>query len=82
MISLSLSAIAQEAPIVLSIKGSIEYASQNNSNIKIAKFEERIAEERKKEVIGRGLPQANINGNFEDKLKVPLLVIPGGFGPA
>jgi outer membrane protein TolC len=28
------------------------------------------------------LPQANINGNFEDRLKIPLLVIPGGFGAA
>lgn len=64
--------------IPLSIQDAIEYARLNNSNIKMARIDESIAEQQTNEVRGRGLPQANINGNFEDRLKIPLLVIPGG----
>ena len=72
-------AAAQSAgePEAFSIKDCINYASQNNSNIKIARFDERIARQQVNQIRGRGLPQVNINGNFENRLKVPLLVIPG-----
>ena len=62
----------------LSIQDCIEYASLNNRNIKVARIDERVAEQQTNEVRGRGLPQANVNGSFEDRLKIPLLVIPGG----
>ncbi len=65
-------------PMPLSIQEAIDYAGQHNSRIKMARFDEKIAEQQTNEVRGRGLPQANINGNFEDRLKIPLLVIPGG----
>jgi outer membrane protein len=73
---------AQTSPVVLSMKEAIEYAGGNSSNIKISELDERIARRQTEEIRGRGLPQANINGTFEDRLKIPLLVIPGGFGGA
>ena len=65
-----------EAGTPLSIQNCIEYAKQNNSNIEVARFDERIAQEQVNEVKGRGLPQANINGSYQDQLKLPVLVLP------
>ncbi len=62
----------------LSIKDCIDYATQNNSNIKIARLNERIARQQVNEIRGSGLPQAKITGSYDDRLKIPLLVIPGG----
>ena len=60
----------------LSIKECIEYASENNYNLRIARLDENISDKRIIEVRSTGLPQANINGIFEDRLKIPLLIIP------
>ncbi len=60
----------------LSIKECIEYASENNYNLRIARLDENISDKRIIEVRSTGLPQANINGVFEDRLKIPLLIIP------
>ncbi|SDK22038.1 Outer membrane protein TolC [Catalinimonas alkaloidigena] len=63
-----------------SIRECIEYAQQNNHRLKVARLDQEIAQQQVNETRSRGLPQANINGSFEDKLKVPLLVIPGFSG--
>lgn len=63
------------------MKECIEYASHNSSTIKIAKYDEEFGLKKIKEIKGRALPQANINGTFEDRLKIPLLIVPG-FGGA
>lgn len=68
---------AQSEIAFFSIKECLDYAVQNNSNIKVAKFDEAFGLKQIKEIKGRALPQANINGAFENRLKVPLLVIPG-----
>ncbi len=60
----------------LSIKECLEYASENNYNLRIARLDETISDKRIIEVRSTGLPQANINGVFEDRLKIPLLIIP------
>jgi len=59
------------------LKQCIDYASENNSNIKVARHDEEYGLRQIREVKGRALPQVNINGTFEDRLKVPLLIIPG-----
>lgn len=59
-----------------SIRECIEYAKTNSSRIKVASFDEDIAQKRVQEIKATGLPQANINGNFEDRLKLPQLIIP------
>ncbi|QNF34671.1 TolC family protein [Adhaeribacter swui] len=78
----SWSALAQSTgtPTTFSIRDCILYAQQNNSNLKVSRLDERIAQQQTNQVKGRGLPQINANGSFENRLKVPLLVIPGGFG--
>jgi outer membrane protein len=71
-------AFAQSNPAVFTIKDCIVYAGENNSNVKVARLDEQIGKHQVNEVKGRALPQININGNFEDKVKVPLMVIPAG----
>ncbi len=75
-----LQAFSQTGALGLSIKNCLEYAGGNSSNIKVAKYDEQIALQQINEVKGRAVPQANITGGFEDKLIVPFLIIPGGFG--
>jgi outer membrane protein TolC len=64
---------------VFSIKDCIDYAGTNNSNLKISRYDEQIARQQVNQVRGRGLPQANINGSFEDRLKIPFIIfqLPG-----
>ncbi|MBC7391232.1 MAG: TolC family protein [Opitutaceae bacterium] len=73
-----LQSFGQSGAVNLSITNCLEYASGNNSNIKVARFDEQISVQQINEVKGRALPQANITGNFEDKLIVPFLIIPAG----
>jgi len=65
---------------VLSMKDAIQFGQQNNSNIKISRYDEEIGQKVISEVKGRALPQVNGNGSFEDRLKVPLLILPSGLG--
>ncbi|QHT71271.1 TolC family protein [Rhodocytophaga rosea] len=68
-------------PETFSIKDAIEYANVHNSNIKIARYDESIALQRVNEIRGSGLPQININGALDDRLKIPVQLIPAsGFG--
>ena len=69
-----LNTFGQSGVMNLSITNCLEYASGNNSNIKVARFDEQISIQQINEVKGRALPQANIIGNFEDKLIVPFLI--------
>ncbi|MCC9135047.1 TolC family protein [Pontibacter silvestris] len=78
---LSMPAIAQDNTAVFSIKDCIEYARQNNSNIKVARYDEDIAQKQINEIKGSGLPQANITGGFVDNLKLPQLVLAGNAFP-
>ncbi len=66
-------------PRVFSIRDCIDFASQNNSNLRIARYDEQIARQQVNQVRGRGLPQANVNGSFEDRLKIPFIIfqLPG-----
>ena len=79
LVSLPAEAQTQGGPAVLSIKDCIEYARQNNGNIKVARYDEDIAQKQITEIKGSGLPQANITGNFADNLKLPQLVLPRNF---
>lgn len=67
---------AQDSSSFFSMKECLDYALKNNQNVEIARYDEQLAQKKVKEVTSTGLPQANINGNFEDRLKIPQLVIP------
>jgi len=60
-----------------SLKQCLEYAKQNNSNIKIAYLDSDISGKVVNEQIGKGLPQINITGTLEDKLKIATQLLPG-----
>ncbi|WP_347158855.1 TolC family protein [Pontibacter chitinilyticus] len=69
----------QEAPVALSIREALNYAGQHSNNVKVARYDEEIAQQQINEIKGTGLPQANITGNFSDNLKLPQLVLAGNF---
>ncbi|MDJ1471779.1 TolC family protein [Xanthocytophaga flava] len=60
-----------------SIKDCIEYATKKNSKLKVSRYDEEIAQQQVRQIRGRGLPQVNVNGTFEDRIKIPLFIIPG-----
>jgi len=64
---------------VFSLKDCINYAKENNSDIKTAKIDEEIAQKKVNETLGRGLPQLSIAGNLVDNLELPTQLIPGEF---
>ncbi|MEH0153482.1 TolC family protein [Limibacter armeniacum] len=61
----------------MGILDCIEYAKANQTQIRSARIDEQIGEQQIREARGTGLPQVNINASYEDKLKLPLLVVPG-----
>ena len=63
----------------LSLKQCIEYARQNNSNIKIAIVDSKISEKRVNEQIGKALPQIDANGKLTNNLAINTQVMPGEF---
>src|ERR1035437_7153551 len=60
-----------------SLKQCIEYARKNNSNIKTASLDSDISGKMVTEQIGTGLPQIDITGSFDDKLKITTQILPG-----
>lgn len=62
-----------------SLKDCLNYAKKQNSDIKSAKIDEQISEQKVNETMGRGLPQISITGNLVDNLELPTQLIPGEF---
>jgi len=60
-----------------SLKQCIEYAKQNNSNIKIAYFDSDISGKVVNEQIGKGLPQIDVKGTLDDNLNLITQLLPG-----
>ncbi|MDP4172898.1 MAG: TolC family protein [Bacteroidota bacterium] len=60
-----------------SLKECIEYAKQNNSNIKMAYLDAQVSDKVVDEQIGRSLPQVDISGSMDDKLNITTQLLPG-----
>ena len=60
-----------------SLKQCIEYARKNNSNVRIALLDSDISGNMVNEQIGKALPQIDITGSFDDKLKITTQLLPG-----
>jgi outer membrane protein len=60
-----------------SLKQCIEYAKQSNSNIKIAYLDADVSGKVVNEQIGKALPQIDITGSLDDKLKITTQLLPG-----
>ena len=61
-----------------------QYAVENNVNVKKAKIDQTIAEQKVKETIGIGLPQVDAQGKYTNYLNVPVQLLPAEIvgGPA
>lgn len=60
-----------------SLKQCIEYAKQNNSNIKIASLNSEASGKQVKEQIGNALPQIDVSGSLSNNLIVNTSLLPG-----
>lgn len=62
-----------------SLQQAIDYAMQNQNNVKNAVLEEQIAKAKVKEITGMGLPQINASFDLKDFLEIPTSLIPAEF---
>lgn len=67
---------AEENNTKLSLAECINYAKQNNREIKKAILEENQSSSKIKEVIGSGLPQVTLTGNIVDNIELPTTLFP------
>lgn len=56
---------------------ALQYALENNVNVKKAKIDQTIADKKVKETIGIGLPQIDLNGSYNYFLNIPVQLLPG-----
>lgn len=59
-----------------SLKQCINFARNNNSNIKTAKLDSAVSEKKVKELVGTGLPQIEASGSLTDNLKINTQMMP------
>lgn len=69
--------VKETAPAAFSLQQAIDYAIQNQKDIKNALLEEQVAKQKVHEVTGSGLPQINASLDFKDYIKSPVLVFNG-----
>lgn len=62
-----------------SLQQAIDFALQNQNNIKNAVLDEQIAKAKVKEITGMGLPQINASFDMKDFLEIPTSLIPAEF---
>jgi outer membrane protein TolC len=78
----SLDGFAQQAvgaATSFSLKQAIDYAFQNQVNVKNAVLDEAIAKQKVKEVTGMGLPQIGSSFDVKDFLEIPTSLVPAEF---
>ncbi|MBN8695208.1 MAG: TolC family protein [Bacteroidetes bacterium] len=61
------------------LQQAIDFALQNQNNVKNAVLEEQIAKAKVKEITGMGLPQINASFDLKDFLEIPTSLIPAEF---
>jgi outer membrane protein TolC len=74
----SYTAAGQVKEDAFTLKDCIEYAKNENPNLKSAILQEEIAGKKINEVMGSGLPQVSISGSYQDNIKKQVVAIPGG----
>ncbi|MEY2923926.1 MAG: hypothetical protein RLZZ337_466 [Bacteroidota bacterium] len=73
----SISAIAQNQPLKLSLEQAQEMAIKNNQNLKNALLDIDRANYQVDEIKSMGLPQVSGSGSFSHTFEIPTQVIPG-----
>jgi outer membrane protein len=62
-----------------SLQQAIDFALQNQNDVKNAMIDEEIAHKKVNEIMGAGLPQINSSFNLQDFLEIPTSLIPAEF---
>lgn len=72
------------ASYTFSLKQAVDYGLQQQSSVKNAAIDEKIAQYKVWEIAGIGMPQLSSSFDFKDYLEIPTSFIPGEFfgGPA
>src|SRR5687768_13777245 len=81
-VAFSVPALAQSADTAsysFSMKQAVEYALQNQKDVKNAMLEEQIAKQKVNEVMGAGLPQINASFDLRYFIEIPTSLIPAEF---
>ncbi len=65
-----------------SVKQAVEYAMQNQNDIKNAALDDEIARKNVKEIRGMGLPQINTSFDLKDFEEIPTQVLPDFISPS
>jgi len=75
----SITALSQEKTLSLNLEEAIEFALENNTEIKNAKLEVDKAYSEKWKVISTGLPQLSADISYNNFLELPVSLIPSQF---
>jgi outer membrane protein len=83
-LAISLTTFAQDGvkettPAAFTLQQAIDYALQNQANVKNAMIDENIAKQQVNEITGMGLPQINSSFDVRDFLEIPTSLIPAEF---
>lgn len=70
----SVQAFGQQA---FTVDQALDYALENNVNIKKAKIDQELAKQKVKETVGIGLPQLSAQGKYNYFLNIPVQLLPG-----
>lgn len=62
-----------------SLQQAVDFALQNQNNVKNALLDEEIAQRKVKEVLGMGLPQINTGFDVKKFLEIPTSLVPAEF---
>ncbi|MCM4157710.1 TolC family protein [Gramella sp. AN32] len=74
---LGLTSIAQESITFNTIEETINYAIENNNNLKASQIDQEIIQAQIAEVKGQALPQINANAGFTDNFSLQEQQLPG-----
>lgn len=69
----------ESAAYSFSLQQAIDYAMQNQNNVKNALIDEALAKKKVNEIMGAGLPQINSSFDFKDFLEIPTSFVPADF---
>lgn len=62
-----------------SLQQAVDYAIQNQTNVKNAVIDEQIAQKKVNEIMGLGFPQINASFDLKEFLEIPTSLIPAEF---
>lgn len=69
----------QDQVQLMSLEDCLNYAKENNLNLKNARFDEYIAASSVKEVTAMGLPQVKVSADLNYFVELPTQILPGFF---